>query len=62
MNVIFDIIESHAFKNIAHVGSFKHFVIVAGRQKVGSLLGTTGNLTNLPESVFAKFCNTNVNL
>ena len=27
-NVIFDILESHAFKNIAHVGSFKHFVFV----------------------------------
>ena len=27
-NIIFDILESHAFKNIAHVGSFKHFVFV----------------------------------
>ena len=27
-NIIFDILESHAFKNIAHVWSFKHFGFV----------------------------------
>ena len=27
-NVIFDILESHDFENIAYVGSFNHFVFV----------------------------------